>query len=118
MLTIRQAQTDAFARERTADFVQRVIAHLNQYFAASVKALGPEHAAALVLHAVDVAAQKGVVAERDVCKLANLMVAFGPDLFDTKPWASAAWNVAEDTALQRTNRLYAAALLQARQGQG
>lgn len=110
MLTIRQAQLDALSNDRVADFERRMLEHLASHFPTHMQALGREPALSLVRHAVASGAEQGVVAERDVCKLASLMIAFGPDLFDKHGWALQAWSAAAASPHQRVDLLYDAAL--------
>lgn len=110
MLTIRQAQIDALAASRVEDFERRLLAHLRDYFPRQMAALDGEQALTLVRHAIAEAADRGVTAERDVCKLANLLAGLGPDLLDKHEWAAAAWSAPALTPADRVNRLYDATL--------
>jgi hypothetical protein len=113
MLTIRQAQLDAFVGERVADFERRMLVHLRRHFPHHVSSLGEENTLVVVRHAVACGFEAGVRAERDICKLTNLMIAFGPDLLD-RPWAASSWQASAATPADRICRLYNAALEKAR----
>ncbi len=116
MLTIRQPQIEALSRERVADFERRMLEHLRRHFPSHLQALGDANALLLVRHALSTGQPLCVVSERDVCKLAGLMVAFGPDLFERHAWAQQAWQAEAATPDERVARLYDAALGEVRRG--
>jgi len=113
MLQIRSEQVHTLGAPATATFVERLGAHLRRFF--------PERCASLDEEALELACQQvvtkgrghGIVSERDLCKLANLVFTLGPD-FDTDPdfpWARMALEGSRGSGpTLRINRLYIAAI--------
>ena len=89
MLTIRQAQMDAFSRIEVAKFEEWVLAHLQMFFPSRYRAAGEPRLREVIRSGIERAASHDVRAKRDVCKYIDLMVVFGRG-FDADPrfpWA-------------------------------
>lgn len=90
MLTIRDAQMAALARDRRERFVRKATAHVHAAFPARFVELGRNGVEASVRAALEKCAVYHVTSERDVLRYVNLMYALGFD-FDTDtrmPWAA------------------------------
>jgi hypothetical protein len=86
---IRREQAQAFREDALRDFEDRVVSHVARCFPDRHAALGQAEVHAVVRRAIDRAGSYGIVAERDVCMFADLMLALG-DTFDRdEPWAAA-----------------------------
>jgi hypothetical protein len=89
-LKVSQRQFIALEELLRRDFIARAARHVRQFFPKHAAALSAEQLDALIEFGIERGAAHGIVAERDVCKLVDLMVAFGP-LFETDkqhPWAA------------------------------
>jgi hypothetical protein len=112
---IKVSRQQLFALEEILrrDFVVRVARHVRQFFPKHAAALGEEQLHALIGYGIERGAAYRIVAERDVCKLVDLMVAFGP-LFETDkkhPWAARILSEAQGKdPSQLVNELYDAGL--------
>jgi len=86
---------------------------VRQFFPKHAAALNTEQLHALIEYGIERGAAYRIVAERDVCKLVDLMVAFGP-LFETDkqhPWAARVLSEAKGKdPSQLVNQLYDAGL--------
>jgi hypothetical protein len=88
MFKIRREQMEAFRAEALRDFEEQMVAHLAAWLPERVAALGEPAVRDLVREGIRRAARHGIVAERDVCKFVDVMLALGPT-FDEEPWALA-----------------------------
>jgi hypothetical protein len=113
ILTVSQQQISALEARLREDYIVRVERHVRQFFPKHAAALNAEQMHALVEYGIERGAARGIVAERDVCKLVDLMVAFGPQ-FETdkqQPWAARVLSEAKGkTPTQLVNELYDAGL--------
>jgi hypothetical protein len=113
MLTIRREQIDAFRRPAILDFENRMIEHIAKFFPKLFAELGEEKMRLTIQYGIKRAESYGIVAERDVCKYVNLMVACGRD-FDRDPALPWARRVLNDPRVEapsdRTEHLVNAAL--------
>lgn len=112
-LVVSQQQFGALEARLRNDYIVRVERHVRQFFPKHAAALNTEQLHALVEYGIERGAARGIVAERDVCKLVDLMVAFGPQ-FETdkqQPWAARVLSAAKGkTPTQLVNELYDAGL--------
>ena len=93
MLTIRKEQMAALGAAQVKKFEDRMVTHLQKHFPEQCKKLGPK-LRELVAYGIERAGSYGIVAERDVSRYIDIMLAFGRD-FDKDPnlpWAAAALN--------------------------
>ena len=89
-INVSQQQLAALEDALRRDFVVRVARHVRQFFPKHAAALDEKQLHTLIEYGIERSAAHGIVAERDVCKFVDLMVAFGP-LFETDaqhPWAA------------------------------
>lgn len=121
MLVLRRPQIKAIsylARER---FVQRMEAHVRQYFPEDTGALEPDALRAVVEQGIERAEKHGFTADRDITRYLNLMFTFGRE-FDRDPslgWATRLF--ARKGRLKPgslMNKLYIQGLRHERTGQG
>ena len=117
MLRLRQQHVDAFSEVTARSFEDRMVRHLNKFFAERCEALGEGGVRDAIRHGIRRAADYDIRTERNVCKYIDLMFAFGRD-YDTDaelPWAGLILN---DPAIQgpteRIDRLYDRAIEHAR----
>jgi hypothetical protein len=114
-LGLRVSRRQLFALEEVLrhDFIVRVERHVRQFFPKHAAALDQAQLHALIAHGIERGAAHRIVAERDVCKLVDLMVAFGP-LFETDKQHSWAARVLSDAKgkdpSQLVDQLYDAGL--------
>lgn len=113
MLSFSTQQMRAFRSVPRALFVDRMRDHLQQFFHAHCKALGPNGLDDAIHHGIDRAKVYGIVGQRDVCLYIDLMFSFGRDFDkDSKlPWVC---EILTDrrrfTAKQRIDDLHARAI--------
>jgi len=112
-LRVSRRQLGALEAVLRNDFIVRVAQHVRQFFPKHAAALSPEQLHSLIDYGIERGAAYRIVAERDVCKLVDLMVAFGP-LFETDkkhPWAARVLSEAKGKdPSQLVNQLYDAGL--------
>ena len=112
-LRVSRRQLSALEASLRGDFIVRVARHVRQFFPKQAAALSEEQLHALIEYGIERGAAHRIVAERDVCKLVDLMVAFGP-LFETDakhPWAGRILGEAKGKdPSQLVNELYDAGL--------
>jgi hypothetical protein len=90
VLTIRDAQMAALARDRRERFVRRAVEHVRTAFPAAFAERGRAGVEASVRTALEKSDVYGLPSERDVLRYLNLMYALGFEL-DTDPrvpWAA------------------------------
>jgi hypothetical protein len=88
MLTMRQEQCNALNSDLRRRYVERVLAHLRQFFPRQSQSMGEPALRAFVDWGIERAASYRIVAERDVCRYIDVMTVFGRQ-FDTDP--ACAW---------------------------
>jgi hypothetical protein len=112
MLRIRKEQMDAFKEYMLKQFEDKMVIHLNKYFAGPCGELGEEGVREAIHHGVNQAETYGIVVEYDVSRYINLMFTFGRD-FDKDPTLSWAASILNDQNLlgrrQKMDALYAEA---------
>lgn len=112
-IRVSRRQLGALEASLRHDYVVRVERHVRQFFPKHAAALSTEQLHALIEYGIERGAAHRIVAERDVCKLVDLMVAFGP-LFETDkhhPWAARVLSEAKGKdPSQLVNQLYDAGL--------
>ena len=113
MVRIFRRQIEAVAEGPRREFILRVARHVRQFVPWHASALDETQLRTLIEYGIERGAALGVVAERDVCKLVDLMVAFGP-LFESDPrhpWAGRILMQAKGSEpSELVNALYDAAL--------
>jgi hypothetical protein len=113
VVRIFRRQIDAVAEGPRREFILRMTRHLRQFFPWHAGALDETQLHTLIEYGIERGAALGIVAERDVCKLVDLMVAFGP-LFESDPrhpWAGRILMHAKGSdPSELVNALYDAAL--------
>jgi hypothetical protein len=113
MLMIRKEQIDAFRRPAIQDFENRMIEHIAKFFPKQFAEFGEQKMRLTIQYGIKRAESYGIVAERDVCKYVNLMVACGRD-FDRDPALPWARRVLYDPTVEepsdRTERLFNVAM--------
>ena len=91
MFVIRKEQLEAMTTAREAAFVELMVQHLHDHFAADLAHLGisPEALPDLVRRGVSAARAYGVTGESDVRRYLEIMALLGPAFDDDRrfPWA-------------------------------
>lgn len=91
MFIVRQAQVEAFSRAAIDDFIERLIARLEEVFPEQSGALGPAGLEARVREGLERAGRWGIEREYHLGLYVDVMMALGPH-FDEDPglpWARA-----------------------------
>lgn len=116
-MIVRPEQMAALQQAAQQNFQQRLGEHLRQFFPEQYQGLDQAALQQAVQHAVDRARSYDILSERDICKYADVMSAFGRD-FDTSPATAWASSILNDRSLgdagARVNRLAEQALAEAR----
>jgi hypothetical protein len=89
MVLIRNVQLDALRGAASARLQQRLVAHVERYFAHGCAALGKEGTEAAIASALTRGAALGVGREDVLCRYVNLVFVFGHDFDQVLPWARA-----------------------------
>jgi hypothetical protein len=106
MFTIRQDQLDTLHDDKRRRFVERMVAHLKEYFPRRVESLGEPEVRNLIEDGITRAASYRITAERDVCKFIDIMIVHGRD-FDTRfPWAEEILKAEPTDPTAKTNHLF------------
>src|SRR6185369_13703282 len=87
LLTLRQEQTDLFARHELERFEARVIAHLRQYFPQRMASVSEQNARGLVRFCMERARRYGIVTERSLVLYISVAVALGSRFDQRHAWA-------------------------------
>jgi hypothetical protein len=88
LLTLRQEQTDLFARLELERFEARVIAHLRQYFPQRMASVSDQNARGLVRFSMERARRYGIVTERSLVLYISVAVALGSRFDQRHAWAA------------------------------
>ncbi len=116
-MNIRPEQMTQLAQAAERDFQQRMGSHLREFFPEQYAGLGEAAVREAVQEAIQKARSYQILAERDICKYADVMSAFGRD-FDRNAALGWASSILNDPALRdagaRVNRLADEALGRAR----
>lgn len=99
MLTIRKEQYNKLQEATITGFENRMLAHLTKFFPERCEALGTEGTLGFIRYSVPRAAKYGIVAERDVCIFADIMIVLGKD-FDEDPEFPWAKNILGDEEIR------------------
>jgi hypothetical protein len=94
MLTLTPKHMQVFSAAAMESFEDRVLAHLNKCFPKQCKGQSETELRETIRYGIKRAAKYGVIAERDVCKYIDFMMALGRD-FDRDPkfpWAASILN--------------------------
>jgi len=83
VLEIREEQVKTLEADAARKFESRMIRHLNQFFPGRCQELGEEKIREMVQRGIRSARTYEIVSERHVCRLIDLLVAFGRD-FDAQ----------------------------------
>jgi len=115
-MNIRPEQMTQLAQAAERDFQQRMGSHLREFFPEQYAGLGEQALRGAVEQAIQKARSYEILAERDICKYADVMSAFGRD-FDRDAALGWASSILNDPALRdptaKVNRLAQEALGQA-----
>ena len=90
MLQINSYQESVFDQSTLADYIQRMLIHVEQFFPEEYAELGEENTRLLITKCIEQAKAYELVSERDVCLFIDLWVVFG-EYFETTTeyhWAS------------------------------
>jgi hypothetical protein len=122
MLHVRPEQMKVLNEHMLRKFEDRMVAHLNQFFAEQCKKLGEDGTRKAIRDAMERAAGYEIVSERDVCIYIDIMFEFGRD-FDKDPKLPWANKILNDKALkgeqtEKVDRLYDAAMKNLKQAKG
>jgi len=103
-LRIRQAQMQAFVRERRRSFEDRVLEHLRDRFPERCRQMTERELRELIQYGIDAADRYAIRIEHDVSVYIEQMLRFGRDL-DRLPWAAKV--LSDETEPDPTLRVYA-----------
>ena len=109
-MEIRKQQMEALAASQLRRFHAQMLAHLRTFFPMQFVALGEERSLQLVRHGIARGGHYGITAERDVCKLIDLMLTLGPDMDRKFPWIATTLADLSMPARDRVNAVYDALL--------
>jgi hypothetical protein len=115
MLTITAQQADALHKDLRRRFVDRMMAHVRQYFPRQFEKLGEPIVREWVEAGIKRSGEYGIVSERDVCKYIDVMMVFGRE-FDKDPncsWAPPILTAQPTDPALKTERLFQTARQQA-----
>src|SRR5262245_22873116 len=87
VLVIRSEQIAAFRAAAATDFENRVVHHVRKHLPTACAAMTDSALRGLVRHGVERAGALVTTSQREVCKYIMLMLAFGRDFDETRPWA-------------------------------
>ncbi len=108
MLIIRKEQMDALSDHMEEGFVDRVFAHLKEFWPEKFEEMGEEAVRESIHDAMDIARELGIVNEYDVARYMDLVYEFDwpADEKPDTPWAEEILNDAELEGTVKMDRLY------------
>jgi len=108
MLIIRNEQMDALSRHMEESFVNRMIAHLKEFWPEKCEEMGEEAVRESIHEAMDIAREFGIINEYDVARYIDLIYEFDwpADEEPDTPWAEEILNDAELEGTAKMDRLY------------
>jgi hypothetical protein len=120
MLTITAKQAEALHQDLRRRFIDRMVAHIRQYFPRQFDVLGEPEVRVWIEAGIQRSGEYGIVSERDVCKYIDIMMVFGRE-FDKDPacsWAPPILTAEPVDPTLKTERLFQTARQQASAGGG
>ena len=108
MLTIRKEQIEALSKYMEESFVNRMAAHLKEFWPERCQKIGEEAVRESIYNGIDFARKFGITMEYDVARCIDLMYEFGWPVDDKPPdlWAQEILNNTELDGSAKTDRLY------------
>src|SRR5262245_39325027 len=101
MLTIRHDQTNRLIE---SSFVDRIAAHVDEYFPAQSQKLGPARLHDFIAQTLNNAYAWGIIDDGHLCQFVTLAVVFGPG-FDNDPGVPWAAEILRDETLSPALRM-------------
>jgi hypothetical protein len=108
MLVIRNEQMDTLSRHLVGSFINRMVAHVKEFWPEKCEELGEEAVRESIRDAMDIAREFGIINEYDVGRYIDLIYEFewpadeGPDT----PWAEDILNDADLDGTTKMDCLY------------
>ena len=108
MLVIRNEQIDAFSGHMEVTFINRVVAHLKEFWPEKCGEMGEEAVRESIHEAMDIARKFGIINEYDVARYIDLIFEFDwpADEKPDTPWAEEILNDAELDGTVKMDRLF------------
>ncbi len=113
MFTIRAEQTKVLNADLRRRFVERMVAHIREFFPRQFAALGELAVREWIEDGIARAGRYRIRAERDVCKFIDIMIVFGREFDTAEPWAARILEAEPTDPPLKTERLFETARQQA-----
>jgi hypothetical protein len=98
-MQIRAEQMQAFSNAATADFENRLAAHLHRFFPEACQSLEEAGVRERIRYGISAAGTYDIMAERDVCKYIDVMFTLGWH-FDRDPQFPWAYEILTDASVE------------------